>query len=97
MDERLQRSDEVTVELLAILREGLLRIRARGWDGKSDECANEADHLHNLPGAIAEPSLPTVSYYYDVERPAYLQTAVKPEVFQPHWEKLREILAEAKG
>jgi hypothetical protein len=93
----MQISQEIRDTLLAILREGLLRIRAFGWAGNSEACAHEADHLHNLPWAIHENSRRLVQSYYDIGRPAFLKSAVKPEVFQPHWERLRMILVEANA
>ena len=51
----MSNNEELDGILLEILREGLLRIRGRGWDGRPDQCAIEADHLRNLPELIRNP------------------------------------------
>ena len=97
--EPMKRCEEVREILLEILREGLLRIRVAGWAGRSEDCANEADHLHNLPWIIQECSLKPVRSYYEIARPAFTRMASnvsKPELFEPQWERLRAILIEAE-
>ena len=62
---------EIAEVLARMIAEGLLRIRAAGWSGRPDLCAIEADHLHNLPGLIADYSPDQLAYYWTVERPGY--------------------------
>jgi hypothetical protein len=54
---------EIETQLLKILSQGLLRIRAYGFEGQAHKCAIEADHLHNLPGLIANMEFERLSYY----------------------------------
>jgi hypothetical protein len=94
-EELIKNSDEVCQIFLEILREGLLRIRTAGWSGRSEVCALEADHLHNIPTILSKCTLASISYYYDIERPAFLRmtaTDSKPELFEPYWERLRAAL-----
>ena len=90
----MKEREEVKKILLEILGRGLLRIRAFGWSGRHQECAHEADHLHNLPRAILEGSMQSFSYYYDIERPAFLKEAIMPEEFEPYWDRLKTLLLE---
>ena len=71
--------------LLSILREGLLRARARGWDGHAGMCAIEADHLHNIPELIRALDPESLRYYYEVERTCFLELATHTEGFEPDW------------
>jgi hypothetical protein len=43
---------EIASVLLEIIKTGLLRIRVLGWEGNAERCAEEADHLHNLPSLL---------------------------------------------
>jgi len=90
----MERREEITEILLGMMSSGLLRIRAFGWSGSHEQCAHEADHLHNLPGAIREASIRSIAYYYDVERPAFLKAATTPAEFEPYWERFRKLLVE---
>ncbi len=78
--------EEAKEVLLEILGQGLLRIRTSGWAARNDECAHEADHLHNLPKVISDGTARSVLYYYNVERPAYIKMAPqgsRPETYEP--------------
>ena len=62
----------------------------RGWDGRADRCALEADHLHNLPRLLAEYRPRVLLYYWDVERAGYIEQA-PPErlaAWEPLWRRL---------
>jgi hypothetical protein len=76
--------------LLELLETGLLSIRALGWNGQADRCADEADHLHNLPGLLAEYSPERLLYYWDVERVCYMHQASLPPLsaWEPIWRRL---------
>jgi hypothetical protein len=86
---------EIAEVLLKILAHGLLRIRAAGWSGAGDRCALEADHLHNLPGLLTDFSFDRLRYYWEGERPAFLQRSGEAEAagFEPLWQKLQRSLS----
>jgi hypothetical protein len=81
---------EIAEVLTEMIQQGLLRIRAYGWSGRADLCAVEADHLHNLPGLIADYSPDRLAYYWTVERRCFLQQMPEPEraMWEPYWDKL---------
>ena len=58
---------------LHILRFGLVRLRDAAGDGSAAYCAVEAEHLHNLPSLIGESNESRHDYYFDKERPLYLE------------------------
>jgi hypothetical protein len=78
--------------LLSILREGLLRIRVLGWDGQAEQCAVEADHLHNLPELIRTLDPKFLRYYYEIAMPAYLSQVKSSPIFEPHWNQIESYL-----
>ena len=57
---------------LEILKWGLLAIRASAYDGKSQLCEAEADHLHNLPSLFEEHNEKRHHCYIVPERKEYL-------------------------
>ena len=63
---------EIADVIIQILRDGILRIRARAWADDVEACAVESDHLHNLPALLRSYRPELLDYYLDVERPAYL-------------------------
>jgi hypothetical protein len=77
-----------------ILQTGLLRIRPLGWSEEGSRCAAEADHLHNLPGLLRDYSPDRLQYYWDVERPSFIQQSkgVGLEAFTPLWDRLAVLL-----
>jgi len=89
----MQKEEEIRHILLGLIRIGLLRTRVFGWDGLAEDCALEADHLHNLPTIVQEPKTESLVYYYDVERPAFIQRAKDTMEFEPGWNQLAVILA----
>ena len=75
--------------ILEIIRLGILRIRSYGWAGASERCAEEADHLHNLPDLLTDFSLDRLKYYWDIERPAFLhRCGESATAFEPLWQQL---------
>lgn len=88
----MHRQAEVAEILLRILERGLLRIRVLGVTGQSELCTVEADHLHNLPMLVQEPRLDLLSYYYNVERVAFLAQADSADQFNSDWDQLGTIL-----
>jgi hypothetical protein len=86
----MQCPPEVAEIVCEILRTGLLRIRALGWDRNPGRCAIEADHLHNLPALIASFDPQRLEYYWDAERVAFIKQS-RPEdiaAFEPLWQGL---------
>ena len=78
-------------ELVAeILTTGLLRIRAMGWNNNPARCAIEADHLHNLPGILADYAPELLESYWRAERIAFIRQSSAEELraFQPLWQSL---------
>jgi hypothetical protein len=86
-------NDEVRKILLEIVALGLLRIRSLGYSGLAAKCAQEADHLHNLPYLIGELSWEQFLYYYSVERVCFInQQGDNVSDFKPLWYKLEHII-----
>lgn len=86
-------SDEIRTILLEILRIGLLRIRAFGSAGNAQACSIEADHLHNLPAAIESRRRDLLLYYYNVERPAFIERTTSPtDQFKLRWKRLASLI-----
>ena len=77
---------EIAEIVCEILRTGLLRIRALD----SDRCALEADHLHNLPGLLANYKAELLDYYWRVERPSFAERSTPEDIqgFEPLWQAL---------
>jgi hypothetical protein len=73
-----------------MLEWGLVVIRVRGWDGRADQCAVEADHLHNLPRLLAEYDARGLLYYWDAERVCYLKNAPSDRLstWESFWNRL---------
>jgi hypothetical protein len=92
-----QLEEELRLILLNILRTGLLRIRMDGWNGRADECAIEADHLHNLPGIAKELKVELLSHYYNTTRSSFIKQAKIVQGFEEDWKRLGEILAEMQS
>src|SRR5579859_2076558 len=83
---------EITKILAEILRTGLLRIRALGWEQNPDRCAVEADHLHNLPTLLTDYKPALLDFYWNSERPTFIQESSPEDIsaFEPLWEMLAE-------
>jgi hypothetical protein len=82
---------ELADTLIDILTQGLLQARAAGWAGDAKAAALEADHVHNLPGLLADYSPDRLRSYWDAERAAYLARATpdRAAAFRPLWDCLR--------
>jgi hypothetical protein len=86
-------NDEIKRILLDILRVGLLRIRAYGNSELAEACSLEADHLHNLPVLIRSLSREELLFYYNVERPAFLNaTTANVDEFHQLWDQLGRLI-----
>jgi hypothetical protein len=84
-------SPDATRIVLEILKLGTLRVRSLGWAGDARRCAIEADHLHNLPDFLLCPSSALLSFYWEVEKPAFEGVSRDTDLamFRPLWEELR--------
>ena len=84
-------SVDVARIVLEILQLGTLRIRSLGWSGNARRCAIEADHLHNLPALLLSPSAALLSFYWEVEKPAFQGASDDADLalFLPLWDELR--------
>jgi hypothetical protein len=87
-------SPEIAEILTDILTTGLLRIRALGWSGDANRCAIESDHIHNIPDLLANYSPERLVYYWEIERPCYIEQTPPPNlaVWQPLWQRLSEFV-----
>jgi hypothetical protein len=90
---------DVTNILLEILGQGLLQARAAGWAGDAARAALEADHVHNLPGLIAQYTPERLDYYWETERSSYLARATTDQAasFSPLWDQLQSHVGQALG
>jgi hypothetical protein len=79
---------ELATTLLDLIQTAALRIRAAGWRGDAAACANEADHIHNLPGLLREFSMDRLQYYWSAEKPSYVARGGDGRAFEPIWDKL---------
>lgn len=100
--------NEISNVLLAIVSRGLLYARAAGWSGDSERAALEANHVHNLPNMLVEYTEKKMRYYWQSERPSYMQQVAQlvPKTdfqvdtlneYQPLWRKLGSLLNEGSG
>jgi len=50
----------------------------------------EADHLHNLPGLLANYKPELLDYYWRVERPGFVERSTPEDLqgFEPLWQAL---------
>ena len=81
---------EIAAILLEIIRWGILHARIAGWQGDAKAAADEADHIHNLPGLLADYSDANFRYYWECERPSYMEhDPERGQKFTHLWEQLR--------
>jgi hypothetical protein len=83
-------SPAISEVILEIILTGILRIRAAGWDNQPELCAQEADHIHNLPTLVQDFRPELLDYYWNVERSAYIagSSSTSLKVWEPLWERL---------
>lgn len=84
--------ESIADAVLAIIRHSLLEARMAGWNGDAELCAVLMDHIHNLPDLLSDYSEERLSYYWDVERPSFINrvSADVSDPFIPHWENLQK-------
>lgn len=88
--------DNIAEVLLEVLRVALVRIRMRGWNKDMEQCAIEADHVHNIPELLARYSPEKLSYYWETERPIFVRecdrTKFGTQHFEHCWKELESII-----
>src|SRR5438046_1138707 len=92
----MQCPPEIAEILCEILRTGLLRIRALR---DADRSTLEADHLHNLPGLLANYKPELLDYYWRVERVGFVERSTPEDVqgFEPLWNILAKHVTSPKS
>ena len=65
---------EIARILLQILHDGIIRTRVRGWKNDAKGAALEANHVHNLPSLLLNFSEDKLEYYWEAERPSYIES-----------------------
>jgi hypothetical protein len=82
-------STEIATILLKLLSLGILRIRA--YSNNPIRCVIEADHIHNLPELVRNFSQSSLLYYWDVERPSFIEQVGESDclAFETLWNDLR--------
>jgi len=95
----MQCPPEIAAIVCEILRTGLLRIRALGWDHNPERCAIEADHLHNLPALLESFTPEILDYYWHAERVSFIAQSepLDVEAFEPSWQSLAEHVPSSKS
>lgn len=72
--------------IAGLIEVGLLRVRALAWSGNLVRCATEADHIHNLPKLLTNYSFDRLEFYWEKERPQYLDRGTSDGL--KNWEDL---------
>jgi hypothetical protein len=83
---------DVAEVLAEILHWALVRIRGVGFSGDARRCAQEADHVHNLPALIQNYSPDLLLYYWKIERLSFVKHAQESRVFEEPWKRLESLV-----
>lgn len=85
---------DIAQVLLRILNRGVLRIRAFACAKEPKKCFIEADHLHNIPSMLADYRPEKLRYYWESERPAFVQQIAESETTDlvPLWDQLANLM-----
>jgi hypothetical protein len=84
--------EPIAEPVLAIIRHSLLQARMAGWEGDAELCAVLMDHIHNLPDLLSDYSEERLAYYWDTERPVFVDR-VPADVSNPYlplWDDLQQ-------
>ncbi|WP_158820325.1 hypothetical protein [Granulicella sp. S156] len=84
--------EELRSILLDLLQVGLLRIRVWGWNGRVEECAAEADRLHDVPDMIREMDVETIRRFYDFELRHFAENTATRGFYEADWKRLGAVL-----
>jgi hypothetical protein len=96
--------DEIYLDIISA---GLLAIRTAGWSNNAQICAIEADHLHNIPSLIGQNNELLHQFYFDVERPLYIDRISEENAasdpasspakrYREYWNELAELNPRSK-
>ncbi len=101
--------EEIADILIQILGRGVIYARAAGWSGDAKRAALEADHVHNLPDALATDTDDKFKlwYYFHLERPGYISQVERwPQAdnfqidtlaaFRHLWERLKPFVPQER-
>ena len=72
---------EIATILLKLTTLGILRIRA--YSNDPARSVIEADHIHNLPEMVRNFSHSALLYYWDVERPSFIEQIESDWLYKP--------------
>ena len=94
--DRLNDRDQIYIEILEV---ALVRIRDLALSGAFEQCAVEADHVHNLPSLVGEANEQRHVYYLQGERSLYLERLDRSSTnakyvlvrYAPLWTQLESI------
>jgi len=85
---------QIAAIVLKILEYSMLNIRLAAHQGNTEQCFQEADHVHNLPSLLASFSEEKLRYYWTVERPIYMKRSKGNYAisFSAQWKILQDIV-----
>jgi hypothetical protein len=86
--------EDVAIELVEVLKWGLLRIRTAGDQGDGRRCSQEADHVHNLPALLIDYAPQLLAFYWNTERPLLIKQIGQSEcrMFEEPWANLKPLV-----
>lgn len=89
--------EEIADVVLQILETGIVAARFAAWHNDSKLAAIEASHVHNLPALLRRYELEKLEWYWNAERPAYMEAFAEhigsePEHFREHWQRLEPLV-----
>ena len=81
---------EIASIISKILQHGILQLRNCSWNNYSDVAQEIGDHLHNLPVLLAQYRPELLTFYWDVERSAFLSSVDESisRSYQSYWDQL---------
>lgn len=89
--------DQIADVVLQMLEDGIVAARFAAWHNDSKLAAIEASHIHNLPGLLRRYEVEKLDWYWNAERPAYIEAFAghvggEPEQFHKHWRQLEPLV-----
>ena len=78
--------------LLNILQYGLLKIRKYAWEGNSEACAIEADHIHDIPAVLLSNHMDMLEHYLRIHVARYRSQVGADGIltFERFWNELEK-------
>ncbi len=85
---------DVAIELVEILKWGLLNIRTAGYQGDGRRCIHESDHIHNLPALLIDYAPKLLAFYWNTERPLLIKQIGQAncKAFEEPWSNLKPLV-----